>query len=474
MITGNGSVTQLSGQTTLNAANTYLGGTKLQGGVLQINSDAAINNGVGGIQFNGGVLQFGGYTSNLSFNNSNTTGSVSLASSGNSTLNGSINTTGNFTYSGGGTLTLAGTLNYTGATNIQQTGTLILGAAANLPTNTALSLGDASNNSPTLDLNGHSITVSSLTSLGTSSPTIINNSTATNSTITLNGGATANTFAGNIQDGNNTKTVALTINSGSLTLTNSNNYSGNTTIGTGATLSLSNGTVTGSIPNTARLTLGGGTFATGGSGQNMPNTKLNLTASSMIDLGNGNGTLQFNNSSDQAWNSSAYLRISNWSGNLTGGGTDQFKVGVGGLTAAQLSHIHFTGYVTGASILPISDSNAGEVVPLTALKIGDVNQDGSVSVADISALMTALTDPATYLTNHPALVDSLTVTDLLDVNGDGKDTNGDIQALITNIADNGGNPSLTAVPEPTGLVLLAIGGICILAAVRGRKFPATA
>ena len=467
-ITGSGSVTQASGTTTLSAANSYMGGTTLQGGVLQINSDAGINNGVGGIQFSSGVLQFGGYTSNLSFNSGNTTGNVSLASSGTSTLNGSINTTGNFTYSGFGTLTLAGTVNYTGATNITQSGTLILGAAASLPNNTSLTMGDAaSNGSPTLDVNGHNITVSSLTSLGTGTPTIINNSTTTNATITLNGGATANAFAGQIQNGSNNKTLALTINSGSLTLTNSNNYSGNTTIGPGATLSLSNGTVNGSIPNTAHLTLNGGTFATGGQGLDMHTTKLLVGASSVIDLGAGSGTLQLADSTDQAWNASAYLRINNWSGNLTGAGTDQITFTGSGLLPAQLNKVHFTGYVTGSQLI-----TGGELVPLTALKIGDVNQDGVVSVADISALMTALTDPATYLTNHPALVDSLTVTDLFDVNGDGKDTSTDIQALISKIATNGGNPSLSAVPEPTSLVLLAIGGVCGIAIRLRRKTPA--
>jgi Dockerin type I domain/PEP-CTERM motif len=358
---------------------------------------------------------------------------------------------------------LAGTVNYTGATNILGPGTLILGAAASLPNNTNLTMGDASG-SPTLDLNGHNITVSSLTSATGTSPTITNNSTTTNSTITLNGGATANAFAGQIQNGNNNKTLALTINSGSLTLTNSNNYSGNTTIGPGATLSLTSGNA---LQNTAHLTLNGGTFATGGQGQDMHTTKLAVGASSVIDLGAGSGTLQLADSTDQAWNASAYLRINNWSGNLTGAGTDQITFTGSGLLPAQLNKVHFTGYVTGSQLI-----TGGELVPLTALKIGDVNQDGVVSVADISALMTALTDPATYLTNHPALVDSLTVTDLLDVNGDGKDTSTDIQALISKIATNGGNPSLSAVPEPTSLVLLAIGGVCGIAIRLRRKTPA--
>src|SRR5262249_9223584 len=149
-------------QTTLNASNSYTGATTLQSGTLQISLDSALssslNSPTGGIKFNGGTLSFNNYTSNLSFNTTNTTtGNVNLGSSGTSTLTGSINTTGSFTYySQGGTLTLAGTtLNYPGATNVQN-GTLILGAAApSLPSNTSLVMGDSNNDSPTLDLNGH-------------------------------------------------------------------------------------------------------------------------------------------------------------------------------------------------------------------------------------------------------------------------------------------------------------------------------
>ena len=64
-----------------------------------------------------------------------------------------------------------------------------------------------------------------------------------------------------------------------------------------------------------------------------------------------------------SWTAGKVLSIVNWSGALTGGGTDQLIVGTtnAGLTAAQLSEIHFQGF-TGAKMLA-----NGEVVPAVSL-----------------------------------------------------------------------------------------------------------
>ena len=57
--------------------------------------------------------------------------------------------------------------------------------------------------------------------------------------------------------------------------------------------------------------------------------------------------------------------MTNWSGNITGRGTDQLLIGDStktGLTAAQLSKIHFQGFHTGAALV---HGGNGEVVPPT-------------------------------------------------------------------------------------------------------------
>ena len=92
--------------------------------------------------------------------------------------------------------------------------------------------------------------------------------------------------------------------------------------------------------------------------------------------------------------------------------------------------------------------NPGEVVPATNTQLikGDVNQDGSVSVADISALMAALTDVSDYengslqfggsfvRANHTTPIFFPDVQDVADIDGNGLVNNLDIQAEINLVA----------------------------------------
>jgi hypothetical protein len=112
--------------------------------------------------------------------------------------------------------------------------------------------------------------------------------------------------------------------------------------------------------------------------------------------------------------------------------------------------------------------------------LGDVNLDGHVNVADIQALMVALSDLHGYEAHN-----SLNDADLLsiaDIDRNGTVNNADIQALITLVANNtvivsggplpgstlgGGEPGaastppVTAVPEPASIVLLTFGALAI-------------
>ncbi len=99
------------------------------------------------------------------------------------------------------------------------------------------------------------------------------------------------------------------------------------------------------------------------------------------------------------------------------------------------------------------------VVSVTATVLGDFNRDGLVTVADISAMMQALTDLKTYQATY-----SLTNAQLIeigDLDGSGQVTDADLQALINLLANGGGNGSLTVVPEPGSIVLLGLGVLAI-------------
>jgi hypothetical protein len=119
--------------------------------------------------------------------------------------------------------------------------------------------------------------------------------------------------------------------------------------------------------------------------------------------------------------------------------------------------------LTGGSVRGAAGLGIGEIYELLPL-LGDVNRDGHVDAADISALMTALTDLKGY---EGSLTDAQ-LAEFADLAGDGKVDNADLQGLISYLA-NGGGGSLTAVPEPSSLGLAAIAIISTLPHVGRRR-----
>jgi hypothetical protein len=119
---------------------------------------------------------------------------------------------------------------------------------------------------------------------------------------------------------------------------------------------------------------------------------------------------------------------------------------------------------TGSDHLPVvADYTLVGVQPLPVP--GDFNRDGRVTLADISAMLAALVDLNGYETSRMLTDPQLQV--IGDLNGDGKVTNADIQALLDLLAtQSSGNRSVTAVPEPSSLVLLVLALPLIVARLR--------
>ena len=208
----------------------------------------------------------------------------------------------------------------------------------------------------------------------------------------------------------------------------------------------------------------GGKLSTGGNNQAFGALTVNGLAT--LDLGKTKNSspdnVQLADSHTVSWSSSPLLRITNWTGALTGSGADRVMIGAGGLTASQLSAVHFAGYLTGATIL-----STGELVPAipTRLLAGDLNQDQHVNAADISTLLNALGDLNAYVGTHSGF-DKADLLDVADINGDGAVTNADLQALLNNL--KGGTGSVAPVPEPSSLLLVGPCAVLLLVCCRRR------
>jgi fibronectin-binding autotransporter adhesin len=289
-----------------------------------------------------------------------------------------------------------------------------------------------------------------------------NNVAIIGSNITMNG-ATAFTATnangngilvlnGNIGETGGSRALTLTANGtgvNTLTLGGNNTYTGDTIVNGGILqLGASN-----RIADASRLTLGGGTFNTGGFNETLG--ALNLMTPSTLDFGNGASTLHFAASNALTW--ARPLAINNWTG-----GSDHLFFGssTAGLTTDQLNQLSFAGHTTGARML-----STGEVLPVPSLLLGDFNQDGHVDATDLQAEMQALTSLNSYQSGL-----GLSNSELLqigDLNVDQKFNNADLQGLITYLQT--GHGSMAAVPEPATLGIMALGAACLIGVGARRR-----
>ncbi|MBS7788259.1 T9SS sorting signal type C domain-containing protein [Flavobacterium sp. CYK-55] len=307
--------------------------------------------------------------STLSFNSGSSltvSGTVSLGNSGNANRRGSIVMTN------GGTLSCTGfVLNNAGANTFTTgTGLVVLTATNTLPATVFTAFNDLQISSGTtklganttisgvLDLTSGNLDVNSFTASAaelTGSGNLINSSTA--DIFTVGSGNTDNSYSG-VMSATTAANLAITkTGTGKLTISGNNTYTGTTTL-SGGTLEIA---AADRIANGSPINFNGGTFSTGATtGFNETLGVASLNANSSIKLGTGVHTLTFANSSAATWGT-FILTIDGWSG--TGGSTGtasegKIQVGTGGLIAAQLLKVQFTGFPLGATI-----TASGELVP---------------------------------------------------------------------------------------------------------------
>jgi autotransporter-associated beta strand protein len=287
----------------------------------------------GALQFNGtGAIAFTSAATDVTLTlGGDASGSI-LASSLGNTASG----TTSLVKTGSGSWTLSGANTYTGTTDLQA-GSITLGADQALGTS-ALTLGTGT----TLTLDGHSQTLTGLSSADTTASIINGSSTA--ATLTVNT-AVDQTYAGSLGDGSaNGDNFAFTKGgTGTLTLTGSATYTGDTTVAggtlhynySGADILGANITVYDTATlNIANLTLGAGRTLTAGTSGSTTGFIGNLTlgADAILDIsGSANTGRVLNINGDLTLQAGSTLTYS-FTGNLAGDNSqvNANHLGIGG------------------------------------------------------------------------------------------------------------------------------------------------
>ena len=257
-VTGAGSIVKTgTGITYLNNSNNdYTGSTTVSGGTLYAlaanslpsTTDVTIQSGATldtvGTQSVDSLSAAAGGTCTVASN-----GTLAITGSNDTSFAGymySVNSKGTFIQNGTGTFTVTGTGYMSGIGLTVNSGTVAFDSIS------SSSLASLSGTGGTVQINGAGLTVS-----GTSSSTYAGTLTsATTNTLTKNGAGTL-TLSGNVSN------VALAVNGGKLILTGGTSYAASTetTIGSGSTLQIGDGTTSGTFTSTSVLDNGNLTFA---------------------------------------------------------------------------------------------------------------------------------------------------------------------------------------------------------------------
>ena len=249
VITGAGSVIQNgTGTLTLGGANTYSGGTTINGGAISVSADTNLGAAGGGVAFGGGTLQYGAGFSSARAMTLNSGGGTFDTNGNTATLSGVIGGTAGLTKTGAGTLTLTGTNSYGGGTIIQA-GTLNIGTTStmgsitgaitnagsltfvNANTSGITAITNTAPGAQTSFTNGSSAGTMTIANNNGSTTLFQDNSTAANATIVSGSGLDPGFFGGVGFAGNSTAGNATIINNkGGAGIFFDNSTAGNATI----------------------------------------------------------------------------------------------------------------------------------------------------------------------------------------------------------------------------------------------------
>ena len=235
VVSGAGSLVQNhTGTLTLNAANTYQGGTTLAAGVLNVSNDKALGSGsllVSGQASLGNSTQATSLANDITLN-----ANLIVSNSHEMTLTGTIGGSGSLHKVNAGTLVLTGSNPYSGGT-ILSAGTLIVGSNQALGTEKLTTAAGT-----TLDANqsvslGNAIMLGGALNIGGTADMALQGVVADVGGLVKSGASTLTLSGGNTYSG------GTLVNAGTLVAAHANALgSGAVTVGTGAALEVAHGT----------------------------------------------------------------------------------------------------------------------------------------------------------------------------------------------------------------------------------------
>ena len=341
--------------------NTYTGGTVINGGTLEINSNSRLGAATSGLAINGATFKVSGSITTVAGQRPITLGAAggTIEVTGNNTFRheGAISGTGALTKTGTGTLYLVNAKSYEGGVNFNG-GTVLTFNNDRLGAATAALSFDGGR----LRSNG-TITMNRATTLnaggGILSAELAAHRLTQNGAISGIGGLTVDGLGVVELRGANTYQGATTVTEGTLRVfTNINSSTSVNASGTGIfSLGASN-----MIGDTAGMNLGaGGTFQTNNFSDMLG--VLAVSGNATIDL-TGTSVIQFADSSGSVWGGA--LSITGWSGLVDGTGAEKLNFGTSsaGLTETQLGLISFynpAGFAEGTYSAQMLSN--GQIVP---------------------------------------------------------------------------------------------------------------
>jgi fibronectin-binding autotransporter adhesin len=349
------------GTLVLSGANTYTGGTTINGGTLSISSNANLGDIAGNITFQGGTLE--NTTAFVTNRSMNLAGNGTLQTDADLMVFGTIGGSGALTKSGAGTLTLLDANTYTGSTTISA-GTLALLGPGSLAGSSSV---DVAGNA-TFDISG-ATNGASIVSLGGSGNVQLGQRSLT---LTQGNGNFAGVIGG---------TGGLTLTDGTEALSGTNTYTGITAIN-GGTLALSG---TGSIAHSSDVNVAANaTFDISGTTNGA--SIVSLDGNGNVNLGQQSLTLTQNNGSfGGVIGGTGGLIMQNGSQVLTGVNTYSGVTSITGGTLALSGHGSLASSsdinVTGSALLDISGTTNGA-------SIVSLDGNGNVNLGQQSLTMT--------------------------------------------------------------------------------------